>query len=1072
MSRYSEDTLVQRTTADYLRDELGWESVYAYDKEDFGPNSLLGRSSQKEVVLTRYLRQKLVEFNPGLPDVAYDDALRQITSSSVSQSLLAINREKYDLLRDGVKVSFTDTKGKLKTQRLRVFDFDQPENNHFLAVRELWVKGDLYRRRPDVIGFVNGLPLIFMELKNINRDIRAAYEENFKDYNDTVPHLFHHNAIVILANGTDARIGALGSRFEHFHEWKRLDEGDVGVVDMETLLKGICTKRWLIDLIENFIVYDESAGETKKIIAHNHQFLGVNQAIAAVQDRERREGKLGVFWHTQGSGKSYSMVFFTRKIHRKLGGNFTFLICTDRKDLDSQIYKTFAGCGVVNHDSEACRVGDSDQLPELLGQHKAYLFTLIQKFSAKVNPEQPYSERDDIIVITDEAHRTQNGLLSLNMRNALPKANYIGFTGTPLFSDDEITRRTFGDYVSTYDFQRAVADRATVPLFYDARGDKLRVAINDLDAQIEQVLANFDDELEGVGAQVRNALSKDYLAMTAEKRLRQIAQDFVEHYSTAWESGKAMFVCLDKITCVRMHAYVSEYWQKQIGQLEVKQRKTYDDQESIYLRRQIAWMKATHMAVVVSEEQGEVELFRKHSLDIVPHRQLIKDGFRMADGSRIDVESAFKQDQHPFRVVFVCAMWLTGFDVPSLSTLYLDKPLKAHTLMQAIARANRVYAGKNNGLIVDYCGILKHLRKALATFTSQGINAQVGAIEEAIVLARPVEELLVELTESIELARGFLLERNVRFDDLIERKGFALNAAIQAAKEAANESDQARKRFETICRAVFSKFLACITIKEVNRYRQHHDALAIVYRSLQQDRELTDIREVMLQMRGVIDQAIQPMPNILRESQGVSYDISQVDFERLRKEFEQSPVQRTTIQNLQQVIEARLQRMLQRNGQRIDLQSRYEEIVAEYNSEKDRKAIEVTFEELLKFIDSLNEEEQRAVREGLDEETLAIFDLLVKPELGKIDIRRIKEIATDLLVMLKREKLRIQGWRDKEATVADVRATIYDFLYREESGLPLESYSDKEIEDRTEEVFKHLYRMYPTVPSPYYDQAA
>ncbi len=479
-----------------------------------------------------------------------------------------------------------------------------PTTIKHIPTHELWVKGlihSYYRRRPDIIGFVNGLPLVFMELKNVHRNIHVAYDENFSDYKDTVPHLFHHNAIVILANGTDARIGSISSRFEHFQEWKRLDEGDVGVVDMETLLKGVCTKRTLIDLFENFIVFDDSAGQTNKIVAHNHQFLGVNQAIAAVRERKQREGKLGVFWHTQGSGKSYSMVFFTSKIHRKLGGNFTFLVCTDRKDLDSQIYKTFAGCGVVDNDADPCRVDDSDNLPQLLGQQKAYLFTLIQKFNQKVDPEKPYSVRNDIIVITDEAHRTQNGLLALNMRNALPQANYIGFTGTPLFKDDEITRRTFGDYVSTYDFQRAVADRATVPLYYDPRGDKLRVAVDDLNERIAEVLDKLDAEDETVDARVANELGKDYLTMTAEKRLKQIARDFVSHYSTAWESGKAMLVCLDKLTCVKMHQHIEQYWQERITDLERSLLRSTDEQEAIYLRRQIDWMQETRKAVVVSE---------------------------------------------------------------------------------------------------------------------------------------------------------------------------------------------------------------------------------------------------------------------------------------------------------------------------------------------------------------------------------------------------------------------------------------------------------------------------------------
>ena len=261
---YTEDTLVQQTTAEYLEQQLGWDSVYAYNSEDFGPESLLGRGSDREVVLTRVLRAKLVELNPGLPETAYDDAVREIVSTVATQTLLATNREKYGLIKDGVQVTFRNDKGERVRQQLRVFDYAEPLNNQFLCVRELWVRGDLYRRRADIVGFVNGLPLLFMELKNVSKDIRAAYENNFRDYRDTVPHLFHHNAFVVLANGLDAKLGSVASRFEHFHEWKRLAEDQSGAVDMETLLKGICDKRNFMDLLENFIVFDDSSGEPKK----------------------------------------------------------------------------------------------------------------------------------------------------------------------------------------------------------------------------------------------------------------------------------------------------------------------------------------------------------------------------------------------------------------------------------------------------------------------------------------------------------------------------------------------------------------------------------------------------------------------------------------------------------------------------------------------------------------------------------------------------------------------------------------------------------------------------------------
>ena len=1073
---YTEDTLVQQTTAEYLEQELGWESVYAYNNETFGSDGMLGRASDREVVLTRPLREKLVELNPDLPDEAYDEAVRQITATVASQTLLATNREKYDLIKDGVQVRFRNADGERVRQRLRIFDFEEPENNHFLCVRELWVRGDLYRRRADIVGFVNGLPLLFIECKNIHRDLKAAFEQNYSDYLDTVPHLFHHNAIVMFGNGDKAKIGSLTSKWEHFHEWKRLAEDEPGVVDMETLLKGVCSKRNFMDLLENFILFDESSGETRKIIARNHQFLGVNRAIEAVRDRENRQGKLGVFWHTQGAGKSYSMVMFTRKVHRKLGGNFTFVILTDREDLDTQLYKTFAGCGVVDNDRDPCRAVSGQHLSELLAEHKSYIFSLIQKFNQAVDPDEGYTRRDDVIVITDEAHRTQYGTLALNMRNALPNASYIGFTGTPLFTDDEVTRRVFGDYVSTYDFQRAVEDNATVPLYYDARGDKLGIAVDDLNERIAEKLEELETGDIDVEQRLERELKRDYHIITAGKRLDQVARDFVEHYSTAWESGKAMLVCIDKITCVRMHRLIEFYWRERINTLEKQLASITDEQEEILARRQIDWMRETRAAVVVSEEQGEVNKFRKWNLDITPHRRLIKEGIelppdlradpRFRNKQRMDLDEAFKEEAHPFRIAIVCAMWLTGFDVPSLSTLYLDKPLKAHTLMQAIARANRVHEGKNNGLIVDYCGILKNLRKALATFAGAGDTGH-GDVADETDPARPEEELLADLSEAIAFVRVFLEERDASLDDIRDKTGFHRNAAIVAAKEAANENDETRKRFEVMCREVFKKFKACLNVQGVNAHRADYDAINVVYKSLQQDREQADISDIIRQLHEVVDKAVGVREQADNANNGV-YDISKIDFDRLRQEFERSPAKRTTVQNLKTAIEARLQRLLAQNPLRTDFQQHYEKIVAEYNREKDRVTIEQTFEALLLYEQSLSEEERRAVREGLDEEGLAVFDLLRKPDLSAAEVKKIKTVSTELLKRLKTEKLKIDHWREKESTRDAVKMAIRDFLWDEDTGLPVDAYSDEDVVLRADDVFRHVYRAYPTVPSPYF----
>jgi len=400
MREYTEDKLVQETTVDFLQVELGWEAIYAYDNEVFDPSGnyggTLGRKDKTQSLAPKYLREALLRLNTWLSDYpsvdqAVADAIRFLESHDTSLGMIERNREKYLLMRDGVSVNLLNHQGHTEKRTLKIFDFDQPHNNSFIAVREMIIERIPYARRPDIVGLVNGLPLVFMELKNVGKALRLAYDDNLSRYKQQVPQLFDCNGFIILANGVDAKIGSLSSRYEHFYQWKRLTEDEAGCVDMEVLLRGVCGKANLIDLFENFILFDDSSGSLHKTVARNHQFLGVNSAVEAVPDRKERGGKLGVFWHTQGSGKSYSMVFYAAKIHRKFGRQFTFLICIDRDDLDAQIYNTFVGCGLVDPKDKSCHAESGANLKELLGQHKAYIFTLIQKFNQKINPESPYS---------------------------------------------------------------------------------------------------------------------------------------------------------------------------------------------------------------------------------------------------------------------------------------------------------------------------------------------------------------------------------------------------------------------------------------------------------------------------------------------------------------------------------------------------------------------------------------------------------------------------------------------------------------------------------------------------------
>lgn len=1068
MHDFTEDQLVQKTMADYLRDVHGWRVAMGWNHETYGPEGTFGRKSDKDTVLTRYLSEALIRLNPGLPDMAYQAALREITDIFGSQSLLHINQDKYALIRDGVRVKFRQN-GVQRTERLRVFDFDVPENNDFLAVRELWVRGYAHRRRADIVGFVNGLPLMFCELKRPDRDLKRAYAENLSDYKDTVPHLFHFNAFAVLANGEAAKMGSISADYDHYTDWLKLDERERrdGMLPMEALLRVVFDKARFMDLFENYILFADTANGPAKILAKNHQFLGVNRAVDAVTDRRALGGKLGVFWHTQGSGKSFSMALFTQKVHRKLGGDYTFLVLTDRTDLDNQIYKTFASVGLVNNDKDPCRAGSAQELRDLLGQQKKVIFGMIQKFTDDQAMAGIYSNRDNIIVMTDEAHRSQYGTLALNMRKALPNASFIGFTGTPLFSNDQITKQVFGAYLSTYDFQDAIQDGATLPLYYDARGDKLRLSGDGLNEKLAAAIADAEITDPDVAAKLSDDLKREYHVVTAEPRLRHVARDFAWHFSSNWESGKAMFVAIDKVTAVRMYNYIAESWQARIADLEKDLARITDDQERVIWVQQIDWMRKTEMAVVVSDEQNEVRKFKDWGLDIIPHRKRMKDGFavkEMVGGreveKRLDVETAFKRDDHPFRIVIVCAMWLTGFDVPSLSTLYLDKPLQAHTLMQAIARANRVKEGKNNGLIVDYCGILKNLRKALATFAGHtGGNGPLGGTEGDPVVdpLNPEEALLAELAEAILIVREALRSEGFGLERMHAQSGFEKLKALKDAKELINANDESRKRFEISTRAVFRKYKSCLTFSQVENFKADYQAINYIYSSLQDDKMAADTSAIIQKLNAIVAEAIDIRPD---DENDKVFDISKVNFDLLRKEFAKSERKASDVQDLRTVLQERLAKMLAANPTLNDFQDRFDKIVTEYNKEKDKNTIEATFEALMRIAADLEAEAQSHVALGLTQEQKPVFDLLMREDLSKEEIRQIKSVSVEILKAIQRRMEEVQDVFQKQSTRDGLLQEIYDLLYDDRTGLPASKYDDNTLTEKTDALFQYFMNQF------------
>ena len=955
-----------------------------------------------------------------------------------------MNEEKDFLIRDGIPVTVKKPNGQTETKKASVIDFQNPDNNYFLAIKELKIHGDLYRRRTDIVGFVNGIPLLFVELKKNTVDVQNAYDDNYTDYQDTIPHLFYYNAFLMLSNGTEAKVGTLGSKYEFFHEWKRLAEEDQGSVALETMLRGICKKENFLDLFENFILYDHSGGHTAKILARNHQYLGVNEAMKAYAARKLNDGKLGVFWHTQGSGKSYSMVFLAQKVRRKFEGSPTFVVLTDREELNSQISDTFENCGLLGKTKASQFIATSgDDLVQKLKGNPSFIFTLIQKFN-KPNAEAIYPDHD-IIIMSDEAHRSQYGIFADNMMKLLPTAARIGFTGTPLLSSDNITARTFGGYVSVYDFKRAVEDGATVPLYYENRGEKIVDLHNpEITEQILDAIENADLDVDQQD-KLEAEFAKEIHLLTAEPRLKSIARDFVNHYSDLWTSGKAMFVCLNKVTCVRMYNYVQEYWKEEIKKLKAK-IKTATQQEAQELERKLKWMQETEMAVVISQEQNEIQTFKKWDLDIKYHR---------AKMEKRELDKEFKDSKNPLRVVFVCAMWLTGFDVKCLSCLYLDKPLKAHTLMQTIARANRVSEGKSNGLIVDYIGIVKALRKALADYTANvGGN---GGTDPTV----DKDELIARIIETIAKAKAFLLENDFDLQMLIDAYDFMKLSYLQEAANAVCGTIEDKKTFTTYA-SELNRLMKYTDRDDITGHtRKEYEAIAAIYAELQKKRKHVNTTDLMVQINAIISSyvEIQHMPSMVRE-EPLRFDISAIDFDLLRREFAKVKKKNLVLKDLEELIQMKLDRMLFTNPERINYYERYQQIIDDYNSEQDRATIEKTFMDLMDLANSMNQEEQRYVREGFaSDEELSFYDMLFREDLSKNDIKKLKEVAATLLQKIKTKISELDHWTDKQETKAAVDNLIRDTLWAE---LP-ECYDEVSISVYRQQIYEYVYTRYKEV---------
>lgn len=1037
---YSENILVQESAGNLLHDELGWNVIYAYNAETLGKNGTLGRESYKEILLTRSFQYALKRLNPWINQSQILEAQSTFETHLSTSSLLQVNEEKYKLIKDGIDVTVRKPDGQTEKRRVSLIDFKNVNNNEFLAVKELKIHSELYRRRTDIVGFVNGIPLLFIELKKTTVDVQDAYDDNYTDYLDTVPHLFYYNAFIILSNGVEAKIGTLGSKYEFFHEWKRLAETDTGNVALETMLRGVCKKENFIDLLENFILYDHSSGKISKILARNHQYLGVNEAVEAYKDRKLNNGKLGVFWHTQGSGKSYSMVFLVQKIRRKFEGSPTFVVLTDRDDLNKQISDTFENCGLLGNTKAREFIASSgDDLIEKLKGNPSFIFTLIQKFNK--SSEEPIYPDHDVIIMSDEAHRSQYGIYANNMMRLLPTAARLGFTGTPLLSSDNITARTFGGYVSIYDFKRAVEDGATVPLYYENRGKKIKDLHNpEITEKILDAIEEADID-EDRREKIEHEFEKEIHLLTAKPRLKKVAKDFVQHYSDLWTSGKAMFVCLNKVTCVRMYNYVQKYWEDEIESLK-KQLKHLSQQEAQELERKIKWMSETEMAVVISQEQNEIKTFKKWNLNIKYHREKME---------KRELDKEFKDSENPLRIVFVCAMWLTGFNVKCLSCLYLDKPLKAHTLMQTIARANRVSEGKSNGLIIDYIGIVKALRKALADYTA---NVNTGGVDPTI----DKEQLINRINEVLSKTKSLLMENDFDIQQLIEASDFTKIEYLQNGADAMCGTLKIKKTFSTYAQEL-NRLIKYVDRDDIDaKTRKECEAISAIYNEIQKKRRHVDTTDLSVEINSIISDYVEiDSTNLMVSDSSFRYDISGIDFDLLQKEFAKVKKRNLFMRDLEEAIRQQIVLMMTVNPNRVNYYDRYQQIIEAYNEEQDRSRIEQTFEELMDLANKMSEEQKRYIREGFtNDEELTFYDLLFKENLSKNDIKKLKEVSIDLYDKITEKISELDHWKDKQETKASIDNLIRDILW---TKLP-EAYSENDISIYRHNVYEYVYNTY------------
>ena len=1042
MPNFISEDQIEKAAVALLKGKYGYRTMncFTQDVENLSDNS--NRTTKQEVVFIDVLKEYAIKLNPAIPEPVIDQAIENLTSRRSAMSTILANKEVYGLIRDGIPVEYENRLGRTEHGTVKVIDFGEPEKNDFCAVTQLWIKGDRYPRRPDVLVYINGLPLVFIELKNSNVKVQNAYDDNLTNYKQDISDLFQYNAFCVLSNALDTKIGSFTAGYEFFFNWLRVDDETEKVdrktiekegTSLERLIHGLFPKDRLLDYIENFILYHK---ESAKIIAQNHQFIGVNKAIESFKQRDKKKGKLGVFWHTQGSGKSFSMIFLARKVFHLFKGNYTFVVVTDREDLDGQIYRNFLDTGTVSK-SEAARPKDSKEMREFLGRNKRLVFTLIQKFRWDKGKEYPIlSDRSDIIVIVDEAHRTQYKSLAENMRTGLPKAQYFAFTGTPLLGRERKTNAWFGDYVSEYNFVQSTDDGATVPLFYQKRVPEVLIQNENLSDEFYQIL-----EDENLDEKAQQKLERDYASeievIKRDDRLDTIAKDIVAHFPKRGYLGKGMAISVDKYTCVKMYDKVQKFWKEETKRLVAEVSAAPAGPLKERSKKTLEYMRSVEMAVVISEDAGEEKRFADLGLNIKLHR----DKINAIDANGHDIEYRFKDPNDKLQFVFVCAMWLTGFDAPTVSTLYLDKPMKDHTLMQTIARANRVSSFSINGLIktngevVDYYNVFRNMKKALREY-ALGQDDEPAPVQDKTNLFALLDDALKQGTE-------FCRQRGIELQSALGKGGtFSKLGIFESFADQLLKKDEDWKEFKVYENTISALYEASKPEILDGQFRPMIAVFQYLRGVVDGITGQVDIEAAKRRINELLDQSVvtakdgtrswqETSPTYKIVQKGKTLDLSKINFDKLKEEFKAVEHKHIEITSLRGFIEKKLEEMLKDNSTRTDFAKKLQDIIDSYNA--GGMTTENYYDQLVDYTANLKEEDERHIKKGLTKDELELFDILKQEKMTKAEEVKVKNAAKHLLRRLTKErpKVLVQDWYKDSQSRERVKSAVMDTLNAE-----------------------------------------